>query len=405
MASVFFRGSKTAPRWFARFKSAQGKWVSKRVRQENRRDALRVAQALEARAERQRLGLEAPDQASALAGPLMRKWAAGLSNRSRDVDLGRVDKHLMPRWASVRITDVTLAAIMGWLDDMRDTAEIGPGSQRHALGLLSRFFSWCIERGHAQRNPVRDIPPGRRPRAVPPQNVPWIRDDGQVLVIMRALTLPFSLIFYVGNRSGLRLSEITALRLSDLDELEDGVVRVRHAGDDGCGPLKEDKTGGGKVKYVPAPSDAIAVLGPHLERRRAVGAGAEDLVFVDQDGEHIDRHAIAFRWRVVAKELGLPPGLNFYRGTRHSFVSRASAAGASIDEVASAVGHSSTATTLRHYMHFTRKRWSAALHAGLGLDAGAPVARVIAMSTPAAPPEDVDEVSVPAKPGKAGHAA
>ena len=26
-------------------------------------------------------------------------------------------------------------------------SELSPQSQRHLLGLLSRFFSWCIERG------------------------------------------------------------------------------------------------------------------------------------------------------------------------------------------------------------------------------------------------------------------
>jgi hypothetical protein len=66
MASVFFRGPKSAPRWYARYKAANGTWVSRRVRQETRREALKVAAAMEARAERQRLGLEAPEGAGAL---------------------------------------------------------------------------------------------------------------------------------------------------------------------------------------------------------------------------------------------------------------------------------------------------------------------------------------------------
>jgi hypothetical protein len=58
----------------------------------------------------------------------------------------------------------------------------------------------------------------------------------------------------------------------------DALAKIRGAGEDRCGPLKEDRSGG-KLKYVPAPSDALAVLGPHLAHRRAAGAGPEDFAF------------------------------------------------------------------------------------------------------------------------------
>lgn len=400
MSSVFKRPGN---RWYARLKNAEGKWVSRRIRQQTRADAKRVAAAMEAREERIRVGLEAPEAAGQLVGALMKKWASSLSNRSRDTDVGRLDRHVFPHWRNVRVAEIGLPKILTWLDQLAEAGEIGPASQRHCLGLLSRFMSWCVERGHASRNPCRDVPVGRRPRATPPQNVPWINSDDQVLAIMRKLPVPYSLIFYVGNRSGLRLSEITALRLSDLDEIEAGTVRVRFAGEDGTGPLKEAKAAG-RVKFVPAPIDAMAVLGPHLERRRAAGAGPENFVFVDVDGEHLAAHQIGFRWRKAAKELGLPPGLNFYRATRHSFASRASAAGASIDEISGALGHSSPAITQAHYMHFQRRRWSPAMHAGLGLDVGSPVARVLPMlSTPAAPAESVDDETRPLKTTEAEH--
>jgi hypothetical protein len=61
-----------------------------------------------------------------------------------------------------------------------------------------------------------------------------------------------------------------------LDFLKEGVIRVAHSYG---GPLKEDKRGEGKVKWVPAPADAEQVLTLHLKRRRLKGAKAEDLVF------------------------------------------------------------------------------------------------------------------------------
>ena len=61
------------------------------------------------------------------------------------------------------------------------------------------------------------------------------------------------------------------------------------------------------------------------------------------------------------------PTMTWYEATRHSFVSRHLAAGASLDEVSAAVGHSSPVVTKRFYDHFVRRSFSPKLRAGLGL--------------------------------------
>ncbi|HXJ22105.1 MAG TPA: site-specific integrase [Polyangia bacterium] len=301
----------------------------------------------------------------------MKKWAASLSNRSAATDVGRLNLHVLPAWRGVRVADVDLPRIMAWLDQMADQGEIGPGSRRHCLGLLSRFMSWAVARGHAPRNACRDIPAGSRPRPIAPpaESIPWVKDDDQAIAILRALPSPFDAVFFIGNRSGARLSEILSLRLSDLDGIDQGVLRIRYAGEDGAGWLKEAKHGP-RTKYAPIPpGDARAVLGPILDARLLAGADPEAFVFVDQDGDRIDRHAVTFRWRKMREALGLPNGLNFYRATRHSAASRAQAAGASATEIGEALGHASPGVTLRHYMHAERRRFSSILTAGLGLDA------------------------------------
>ncbi|HVT07513.1 MAG TPA: hypothetical protein VHO67_08650 [Polyangia bacterium] len=228
MVSVF---SRPGGRFYARVKDDRGRWISKRVRQETRKDAMRVARALEAQYERIRLGLEASPQRGELVGPLMKRWAASLSNRSASTDLGRLNLHVLPRWQAVRIADVDLPRIMAWLDAMAEAGDLSAGSRRHCLGLLSRFMSWAVARGHAPRNPCRDIPAGSRPRPIapPPESVPWLRDDGDVLRVMRALPAPFDAVFYLGNRCGLCLGEILGLRLSDVADLEAGAIRVTHS--------------------------------------------------------------------------------------------------------------------------------------------------------------------------------
>jgi integrase len=348
MASAFFRGRGEGRRWFARFKGTGGVWRARRVRVQTRAQALAIARKLEGEAELRRHGLLAPEGANDRVGPLLQRWADGLANRSAYDDKSRVRLHLLPRWGGARLSDVTLASVMGWLDDMRAEARISTGTQRHALGLLSRFFSWGCERGLAESNPCRMIPAGKRPRGAIRREVPWIEDDAIVGRIMAALPEPFELMFYVGNRAGLRLGEIAGLRISDVADLGAGAFRVRFSY---VGPLKEDKAGG-KVKWCPAPSDAAAVLGPWIAKRRAATA----------DPEAFFREA-----------LGLE--LTWYEATRHSFASRNLSRGAGLDEVADALGHSTPAVTRRHYAHFIRKTYSSVLTAALVPDAAAPVSR------------------------------
>src|SRR3569833_676012 len=104
MASVFARGPKGAPRWFARIKIG-GVWRARRVHQETKREALAVARALEARSERQALGLEAQESASTLVTDLMKRWVLALSNRAARNDANRVRRKLLPANSGRRVEE------------------------------------------------------------------------------------------------------------------------------------------------------------------------------------------------------------------------------------------------------------------------------------------------------------
>lgn len=369
---------RSGRRFYARWRSETGVWRARRVRVETRGDAMKIARQLEAQAERRRYGLEAPESAGLLMSELLRRWESGLTNRSAYDDRSRLKKWIVPRWGAWRLVDVTLAAIMTWLDEMKAARQIAPGTQRHLLALLSRFFSWAIERGHAQANPCRMIPPGKRPQFAPKKNVPWLSDDATVRRLFEVLPEPVNLMFFVGITSGCRLMEIAGLRLSDLDELDAGTIRVRYSG---IGPLKEDRRGVGKMKFVPAPVDAAAVLAPWLERRRAACAGPEDFVFVKPDGFMVRKEFVAHRWARTADALGL--SLGWHEATRHSFVSRALARGASLDEVSQACGHATPTITAARYSHFIRKSWSPLIAGGFGAGEGKVVS--IASARPVSP--------------------
>lgn len=339
-------------------------------------------------------------------GDLVEKWMRGLTNRNADEDRRSVRNHLLPYFAEMKIDALTQVVVMGWLDELKtrkkrrkgkpadpNAATISGSTQRGLMNLLSRFCGWAVARGHLQINPVRTVPHGERPRqAAKTSDMPWIEDDAIVRRIMGALKRPADLAFYLGNRSGLRVGELCGLRMSDLAELEHGRIRVRFSYES-C--LKEDKgEGTGKTKWVPAPIDAPLALKAWLEQRKAEGAGPEDFVFPrvrKVKGERSEScHTKQFlekAWGKARKVLATGENkfelkLTFYAATRHSFVSRNLADGASIDEVSTAVGHSSPVVTRRYYDHFVRRDFSDTLRTGLGLTGSDVPAEVIPFKQP-----------------------
>lgn len=354
MGSVFNRGSKGSPNWYVKYKDETGRWKAVPSKQPTKAAARQFLAQIEANIANGQAGLVGPST-SPMCGPLMRQWADGLRNRNASDDRSRLERHVLPRFGECRIADVDLAALMTWIDEQRAATTLSDPSIRHNLNLLSRFFSWCLERGHATVNPVRQIPTGKRPRQTHKKAVPYLDDDRMVVRILQTLPRPIELMFYLGNRSGLRTGEICGLRISDFDFLDEGVIRARYSYD---APLKEDKEDVGKVKWVPAAADCQSLMGPWLEARRNDGAGPEDLVFPGPTdaSKPYNRRYLERRWDELREQIELT--LTWYQATRHSFVSTRLANGASLDEVSTAVGHSSPVVTRRYYDHFIRRTYS-----------------------------------------------
>jgi integrase len=356
VASAFARGPKSAPRYFARFLDTSGVWRSRRVRVDKRADALRAARKFEADAERVRLGLEAPASSRTTMAELLDRWTLQLRNRSFRNDVSRVRVHLRPYWGVVRVADVTLPRVLGYLEHLR-ASTLAPGTQRGLLGVLSRAMAFAVSQGLAPHNVCRNVPAQARPVGAPPTAVRWIDDDETPRAIMRTLPEPFALAWYVCFGTGCRQGEAFGLTMGDLDELDAGCIRLAHSW---RGVLKEAKASNpGKEKYVPAPADAPAVLAPWLERRRAEGAGPDDLVFPG-----IVAYQVSYAWARACRTLGLD-GLTWHHATRTSFASRAAARGVPLEAISQALGHASTAMVARTYMRFVRRTFDPRLRAGL----------------------------------------
>lgn len=375
MATLRTKGTRSSKRLYIRYEHIVG---GVRHQRERKLDGIVNASSYEAKQELARVEREVqagrdpyPElEAGKKVGELMMKFKQNLNNRSARDDRSRLTNHVIPRWKDYELASVTLPEVMSWIEELA-TTKLSVQTQRHALNLLSRFFSWCTLRGLATVNPVKMIPQGAKPTPSRISDGPWLEDDTKVTQLMRALGGDLGRMFYLGNRSGLRLGEICGLTMGDMEFLGEGTIRVSHSYD---GELKESKKGSKPVKWVPAPKDWAEVIGTHLKVRKLQGAKADDLVFEApvrekgrkrvQDFKGYLREYMDSQWLGAAKACGV--NLTFYQATRHSFCSRNLRDGANLDEVSAAVGHSSPSVTRKHYDHFVRKTFSSTLTRGLG---------------------------------------
>jgi integrase len=332
------------------------------VRVETRAAALAIARKLEHDAEMRKHGLVPAEGAGRLMAEVLEGFRLSLTNRAWRDDAQRLRDHVEPYWARVRVADVNVPGIVRWLDTMKAAGKLAPGTQRLVFGLLSRALSWATARGLAPGNVTALVPRGVRPRAERRRDVPWLESDHTARLLFERLPSPVELMFAVGLTSGLRLGEIAGLTLADLFDIGTGAIRVR--GSNG-GPLKEDKRGDGRVKWAPTSPDVAELLGKWLEVRRAEGADPASLAFPRPDGGPFQKHDVRHRWRRACEAIGVYD-LNWHQATRHSFVSRALARGATLDEVSQACGHATPAITATIYGHNIRKTWSPLVAAGVG---------------------------------------
>lgn len=135
--------------------------------------------------------------------------------------------------------------------------------------------------------------------------------------------------------SGLRVSEICGMNITDLD---DAFVRV--------------KGKGGKERIVPIAKVAVDAVDYYLTNFRQAKEG-EVALFVSSKGKRIDRIEIWRRIKFYAKKVGITKRISPHT-LRHSFATHLLENGADLRVIQEMLGHANISTTDR-YTHISQK--------------------------------------------------
>ena len=203
---------------------------------------------------------------------------------------------------------------------------LSPKSLQRRLSAVRSFYRWLLKHGRIVANPAAGV---RAPKA--PRKLPQVLDADEAKALVEVPTdVPLGLrdramleLFY---SSGLRLSELCALRWRDL-HLDDGLVSVLGKG--------------GKERIVPVGSFARNAL----HEWRADSGGTEDApVFPGRGGKPISPRAIQIRMRQLAQRQGLFKRVHPHL-LRHSFASHVLESSGDLRGVQELLGHADISTT------------------------------------------------------------
>lgn len=219
---------------------------------------------------------------------------------------------------------------------------VNPRSQSRIISGLKGFFNYLIFEDYRQTNPLDLIEPPKLGRKLP---------DTLAVSEIDALIHAIDLSSKQGERNrailetlygcGLRVSELTSLRISDL-YFKEGFIKVSGKGD--------------KERLVPIGSTTIKYIDIYRKEIRVhqqIDAAHKDTLFLNQRGRSLTRAMIFTIIKRLAEKAGIRKSISPHT-FRHSFATHLLENGADLRAIQQMLGHESITTT-EIYTHIDRK--------------------------------------------------
>jgi site-specific recombinase XerD len=227
------------------------------------------------------------------------------------------------RLGAMRVTDVKRRMIRRYMSQLT-TRGYSRRSVARKVSAIRSFFSDAARRGLVVANPAEGVRQPKRPESLPKaMPVRGLADLLDGLVGESPVDLRDRAILEVLYSSGLRVSELASLRISDVDS----------------GDLLRVTGKGAKTRVVPINRIARQAVRRYVDRGRPHLAGdqADSALWVGVRGGPLDTRGVR---RVVHKRLG-----TFPHALRHSFATHLLEGGADLRTVQELLGHVELATT------------------------------------------------------------
>ena len=237
--------------------------------------------------------------------------------------------------------EISAQLVLGFLTSLKDDG-LAPRSRSRALVALRTFHKFLVSERLCSANPTGQV---AAPRSLAPLPKTMSPHDVESLLASPKGEKPLAArdraMFEILYATGLRVSELVTLKLSDL-QLDVGYLTA-------FGKRS-------KQRIVPLGAAAIDELRSYLTCARPRFDKAENspFVFLNRSGEGLTRQGF---WKIIkrrAREAGIYRNITPHT-LRHSFATHLLENGADLRSVQAMLGHADISTT-QIYTHVTRER-------------------------------------------------
>ena len=283
---------------------------------------------------------------------LFHEWVTRRKSRVRRTSLKTYrsyeNAHILPFFGQTPIGEITPKRLKAFRHHL-SKKHLAAKTRRDILSHMDKILTDAARKGHCKKPKRQRVPVNAREKEV--------LSGGEQAVLSEHLkhsSAPEDNAILLALATGLRLGEVTGLRIKDID-LKTGVLRVRknrqrvYDPATGRSPLAAlpPKTRAG-LRDIPLHSALVRALSRYLSGRS--GSARDMPLFTNRTGQPVDPRSLQYRFGRIKKELNLNPALTFH-SLRHSFATRALENGMDMNTLSELLGHTSVAFTLTRYGH------------------------------------------------------
>lgn len=254
---------------------------------------------------------------------------------------------LEQNYAETKQSDISPIIVLAYKEELNRRG-VCRNTMRHYLIILRSFFKWCVQHKFYAEQPIfeSDIPKAERVEY-------YLLTEQQIETILRGEIPKWSkmstakrnrAVVILLVQSGLRVSELTNLKISDLD-FEQHAIRVSHGKGD-------------KMRYTTLPDLSEHFIKEYLEERFNDNYGSQnEYLFANENGQPFTRQNVT---QVVRAYVNRSIGRNDIgaHDLRHAYASWLITHGTQLEDIQALLGHSSYATTVIYASHLCPERIS-----------------------------------------------
>ena len=309
----------------------------------NETSALKAAQALRIDANQQAPHAESgPRSVAELIAHYRLKELAGESKGRKAFSTRAayecyLNRWILPRWGDLRIDQVKSVAVEEWLDSIKRAK----GTRAKIRNIMSAIFHHAMRYEWVDRNPIKLVR-----QSAKREKVPEVLELFELQLLLSKLFVRERTLALLDAATGLRVSELLALRWSDVDfeNLELNVTRsIWHQVVGNC------KT---EASAKPVPMDSYMAEDLLRWRRQSDYASDDDFVFASETMKgkqpYWPDNLMKRHIRPVAKANGINKNIGWHT-FRHSFGTLLKANGEDVKTVQELLRHANSRITLDVY--------------------------------------------------------